>query len=864
MANKNKYFKVYGCPKHGTHYGSNVVSKKKMPTDNEWQGYLCKNCKKVYIENPSIPQGDTKKLRTYKGVELKVWNTIGPIRLPKDIIVYDKQKGLASCICGKNKPKLKTITHFLLPNGDAVVANGVKLCKTCGKAYITAGAIKNLKKLLDNYKVNIEYADNMTSVDDTAGKTVEEQHICNTLQENVDWKSACTDGATEELEISTVEGLKPANMVASAYYDANISYNPYQYLPWLKMHVNGARNLLISDEVGLGKTIEAGILIHEELTKNVDSRILVVCPAFLREKWNTELREKFLLSPQIYDGKNEIDNSTNIVILPISRLNKFLEDDLACNFDLIIVDEVHYFKNASSKRYYYLSTILQNLRNAKYVFMSATPINNSGNDYISIRRLFGDNPDKTNTTKKQAYIYLPKRNISDIYVDLTPEEQDIYNVTDELDPFSGTIYRHIGSSCLYALTRYAFSGSEKISETKDELRASLEILLDGMELPDEMDCFTEKMNSIKLPDSDTKLEKLIDLIDSHENNSKIVLFTHYIETVKYLQSALNDKYQVGYIYANNISHNIPCKNAKNKFEDAKRWFSEMRADKVILICSDSCREGIDLDVANVLINYDLPFNPSILEQRIGRIDRMSQKRNMTIYNFHVNDTYDDRLHFILNTKLRFINFYANYGVGNPLNIISTDNNPLEGFIRYFKKGIDLNSSVALMSNDDFTVAGKLLRKIGIKVKEVEGFDALKMQAYIVQCLTEYQNEILIWFGENDLAKITEEQLLQQRYNLEKLLNFPKKISRKIVLDDDAISNIINKANSNVKFRNKVAGLIKDYSEKLAQVEITGEPMRITKEDMITEYVFGTEDNLMMPNSVIELVRNEGAKVYETE
>ena len=803
------------------------------------------------------------------GVQFKERNIIGPVKLPKDIVVYnknknEKKKNSISCICCKKRLKLKHITHILLPNGDSSAANGVGFCKSCGKAYIRAEELNKIKPILDKYEVDIVYIGSTENVYKISNHDLNTKLTNEVVNNEIDWKSACLDDVTEESQISRIEGLKPASMVASAYYDAKISYNPYQYLPWLKMYVNGARNLLISDEVGLGKTIEAGILIHEELTMNVNSRILVLCPAFLREKWNIELKEKFGLTPHIYDGKNNIDVSTNVVILPISRLNKFIEDDIVDNFDLVIVDEVHYFKNAKSKRYYYLKSILEQLNNAKYVFMSATPINNSGNDYISIKRLFNGNPEKTNTTKKQAYIHLPKRHIHDVYVDLTPEEQAVYDVTDDLDPFSGTIYRHIGSSCLYALTKYAFSGSESISETKEELRASLEILLEGMELPEDIDCLTEKMSSVKLPDNDTKSEKLLELIESHESNSKIVLFTHYIETVKYLQSILSDKYQVGYIYANNISNNIPCKNAKNKFEDAKRWFSEIDGDKVILICSDSCREGIDLDVANVLINYDLPFNPSILEQRIGRIDRMSQKRDMTIYNFHVNDTYDDRLHFILNTKLRFINFYANYGVGNPLNIISENNNPLEGFIRYFKKGVDLTSTTALMSNDDFSVAGKLLRKIGISLNAKEGFDAMKMQAFIINCLIEHQNEILIWFGENDLAQITEEQLLQQKRNLEKLLNFPKKISRKVILDDATIENIIKKANSNVKFRNKFADLIKNYSDKLKQMEITGEPMQLTKDDMLSEYIFGTASDSLVPDSVIELMRIEGAKVYETE
>jgi len=601
----------------------------------------------------------------------------------------------------------------------------------------------------------------------------------------------------------------------------------------------------------------------EQLTENVNARILVLCPAFLREKWYQELYEKFYLDSQIYDGKTEIDSMTNIVILPISRINQYIERETGYDFSMVVVDEIHYFKNSNSVRYGYLQKLLERIIDPIHIFMSATPVNNSGNDYHSIERLFQSKPDRTNTTKKQAYIYLPERHINDVYVDLTPSEQEYYDATDVLDPFSGTIYRHIGSSCLYALSKYAFSGEKITSETKEELRNSLEMLVDGKEICEFDDSCLEIMRKLPAPDKDTKIEKLKDILLSYPNGSKIVLFSHYIETVKYLHSELSKQYRSGYIYANSISNNMPFRNVKSKFIDAKNWFSEESDMTTILICSDTCREGIDLEMANVLINYDLPFNPSILEQRIGRIDRMSQKKDMDIFNFHVNGTYDDRLHFILSAKLRFINFYADFGIGNPLNITSEGNHAFESFIRYFGKKISGDKSYALMSNDDYYVAGRILRQVGIKLEKKEGMNALEMQTILLEKLNENQHSIEQWFDKGELKKITEKQLLSQREELERLLNFPKKIQRKICIDHSVLTTITNKANSNPQFRKRISVLIKDYANKLGEMEVTGLPMRLDISDFRTEYFFGVEtSDSFIQNSVVEILRNEGANVYE--
>lgn len=862
MAKTIKYRKIYGCPKHGTTKGTVVTLKKTSNNGVEEKipCFRCDACKKEYLDPENVSSGDTR----HRVGKFAIWNTIGPFPVPENVYLYEKQNNKKLCSCpGNIKKKTRLITHLLLKNGTTASLPGARVCIYCNKVFITLGIYGSHKKLFEENNIGVLHIDE-ESKDETHIQKDEDKKNLQNDQNMVDgWEEAVFDIEDYQVPEASLEELIPASKVASAYYDAKISYNPYQYLPWLKMYINGSKNLLISDEVGLGKTIEAGILIMEELTENVNSKIIVVCPAFLREKWYQELNEKFLFDSQIYDGKTALDSMTNIVILPISRIKQYMENECSFDYSMVIVDEVHYFKNSNSARYGHLKKFLEKVGDCKRVFMSATPVNNSGNDYHSIECLFASKPDRTNTTKKQAYIYLPERNVEDIYVELTKKEQEFYDATDALDPFSGTIYRHIGASCLYALSRYAYSGNELTSETKEELRSSLEALLDGYSV-DEIndDCFSE-IKKLPAPEMDSKIVKLRDILNTYEPGCKIVLFSHYIETVKYLHSELSGDFNTGYIYANTISNNIPCKNIINKFIDAKNWFCKDTDKTTILICSDTCREGIDLDMANVLINYDLPFNPSILEQRIGRIDRMSQKKDMHIYNFHVNGTYDDRLHFILSAKLRFINFYADYGIGNPLNITSEGNHTFDSFIRYFGRKFKETKNYAIMSNDDYYVASRILRQVGVKLDKKDGMDGLRMQAILLDRLNENQELIEKWFDKGEIKRITEEQLLMQRDELEKLLNFPKKIDRSIILDTDTLRAIVTNANKNPQFRKRIAILIKNYENKLMEMEISGMPMVIDINDLRTEYSFGTGDtDDFIQSSVIELLRKEGAKVYE--
>lgn len=624
-----------------------------------------------------------------------------------------------------------------------------------------------------------------------------------------------------------------------AYANTPIRYNPYQYLPLKKMLENKNSNILISDEVGLGKTIEAGIIIDEYLHETQNKKVLIICPAFLRDKWQEELNDKFYLTSYIFKGKKHTGTTNNITILPLSRLKTFIDKDLHLDYSdsLIIVDEAHYFRNDKSARFKYLKEIVRSNKNVKLVFMTATPVNNSELDYAHLYKLLNNHNGliTTNTTKQQAYIDLRKRNIKDLWIDLTDEEYGIYNETDKLDDFSGTIYRHIGAGCLYSLVRYA---ERNYSFDDDSILAMKSFLSLENDYEDEGDenSIERFYLDVELPKVDTKIIKLKNVLKEHRNE-KIVVFAHYIETILYLYDQIKRFYRnehmnpekIAYIYGNSVSDNIDIRNKKNKFIDVKKWFDNGETQK-ILICSDACKEGVDLDSANVLINYDLPFNPSIVEQRVGRIDRMSQKKDMTIYNFHVNNTYDDRLNAILNMKLKYIANLSRYNIGNPLNIRSEDADIIiNKYIKYFEN--------REFSNEDLFVLKKVFNDMKVKtpnIKQVEQ-DRTALKKEFKRLVLENKNGIIKWLSKSN-SKLEREILIEHYNELDKCLGFNKVDDEVTVQISDTLKDeIIRIFNEDLEFY-KILPVLKNVDTYEETLEEYGERKIISRDDIKNKIV----------------------------
>lgn len=267
------------------------------------------------------------------------------------------------------------------------------------------------------------------------------------------------------------------------------------------------------------------------------------------------------------------------------------------------------------------------------------------------------------TSKKEAFPLLKDRHIKKITVKLSDDESKFYN-TSYSNP---VVFRHIGASSLTALMR-CYEMHEKTKDNADNSNY-LQKAYDEHDEHDSDEWHLKIEEKYSFPQKDSKLEYLINLLKGEDNifkkHNKIVIFAHYIETCNYITAKLLEENQDFEVYSITGSMTKQMQNKNKKiFLDSK---------KAILVCSDVCKEGVNLQCASVLINYDLPFNPAILEQRIGRIDRIGQTNEIDIYNFIVDGTYDNRLYFeILMDKLNLIQLHSQDGNLVPLNVTNQE------------------------------------------------------------------------------------------------------------------------------------------------------------------------------------------------
>lgn len=547
--------------------------------------------------------------------------------------------------------------------------------------------------------------------------------------------------------------------VANSLYSlkaARIDAIPYQYKPVLKIIQSEQPRLLIADGVGLGKTIEAGLILRElEVRNNVQS-VLVICPKPLvaEKKWSQELKrfdEEFdTLDSQTLqycldesDKEGEWPSKRNKVILPYSLCDARLLDRLnhlnpMPKFDMVIVDEAHHIRNSSTQKYQVVEKFCDNAE--AVVFLTATPLQignrdlytllhclspsfvtdeetfsdlQEPNEYITkacrlvkagqykdarsqlegirklaaghfvisnalyeptLRLLEKNNPTNeeivslvdniralhtfdsliNRTLRKDVSADFCVRHPKTIRVSFTDEEQQVYSTFLEIQ--AGILSNIHGIDnvrfMMNMLERQASSSIHGLAPfIKDMLTRSLSED-DYLELDDEEDTdFTElpiKEYSDKIEDlgrlarvlseKDPKYEALQKVINDKQvlGNHKVIVFSTFRHTLSYLAYRLHSEgRRIGLIHGG-----IPDSERRSLRNRFAKHPDEQDAIDVMLFSEVGC-EGLDYQFCDTIINYDLPWNPMKIEQRIGRIDRFGQKSEaVAIYNIIVSKTVD--------------------------------------------------------------------------------------------------------------------------------------------------------------------------------------------------------------------------------
>jgi SNF2 family DNA or RNA helicase len=426
---------------------------------------------------------------------------------------------------------------------------------------------------------------------------------------------------------------------------------------------------LLCDEVGLGKTVEAGLILLELLMRKLARRVLILTPSSLVEQWHGEMSRKFGLDFITYDdplfkerGRDAWSSFDRILAsYHTAKREPHRSAITEQEWDVVIVDEAHHCRNRNTL----LWKLVSALRKKYVLLLTATPIQNNLDELYNLVTLlqpgllstakrfqhqFVDRHDKllprnldqlhallaeamVRNRRSNVSVRLMRRYAQTLRVAPLPAERALYEdvtrfVKDHLacedSPLSRmaliTLQKELGSSTLATA-------------------ATLERIASADDLPDdEAQSLRTLADRARAPIESAKVARLIELLRSFPD--KIVIFTQFRHTQDFLHHALT---QAGESVA--LFHGSLPRLAK---EEAIRAF---QGSARILLSTESGSEGRNLQFCHALCNFDLPWNPMRIEQRIGRLSRIGQTHDVSVFNLVSAGTFEAELLHLLEAKI---------------------------------------------------------------------------------------------------------------------------------------------------------------------------------------------------------------------
>lgn len=521
--------------------------------------------------------------------------------------------------------------------------------------------------------------------------------------------------------------------VMRALSEAKVDLNPHQLeAAVFAIDALSRGGCMLADEVGLGKTIEAG-LVMAQLVSEDRQRLLVLAPATLRAQWQVELKEKFDLDSVVVDGRtvratgNCFDQPVPVVIASHPFAAGRAELVAQIDWDLVVIDEAHRLRNAHKPGNKTGRALKGALGKAPRLLLTATPLQNSLSELFGLLSLLDEQilgPEETfrahfpvdpehgglteaaskelkariapavqRTLRRQVKEYVRYTNRRSVVEDFTPspDEQALYDDVSEylrrsenaaIAPGKRTlltlVYRKLLASSTFAiaptLRRLAESLEQRLAAAKLGQRAN-GLLFEPEETSNyadeaeewaddtrprpsalaalerevwELRQYAERAERITVNAKGEALKRALDRIftvaKAHQWPEKAVIFTESRRTLEYLDGLLSAHGWAGRISKLTGDAGTP--------EARKALVDEFRGPSQILLSTEAGAEGLNLQFCNLVVNFDLPWNPQRVEQRIGRCHRYGQERDVLVLNFlNRSNAADARLFELLERKL---------------------------------------------------------------------------------------------------------------------------------------------------------------------------------------------------------------------
>ncbi len=414
---------------------------------------------------------------------------------------------------------------------------------------------------------------------------------------------------------------------------------------------------ILADEVGLGKTIEAGLVLKEYLLRGLAKKVLILTPASLLWQWYHELYEKFDIAAGIQRTQWDWEYSEVLIAsLDTAKREPHASIITSIPYDLIIIDEAHKLKNSATVGYRFVNGLQK-----KYCLMlTATPIQNNLKElynliglikpgqlgsYRSFKSKFVQdkrtpkNPQELKELLDQVMIrnrrdegtvQFTKRIVHPIIVSLTPKEQEIYQRVTDFVKNSSRLEGVTNILPLITLQREVCSSFLATALTLEKMMANMD--------PDrlaEPAALLKDLAEVKQNSKCDALEKTIAQLEG-----KIIIFTEYKASQQYIRYRLE---KAGY---STLAFDGSLSRGK------KQWIRHMfQKEAQILVSTESGGEGLNFQFCSQIINFDLPWNPMRLEQRIGRVHRLGQTEDVHIFNLITKDTIEEHIVYLLHQKI---------------------------------------------------------------------------------------------------------------------------------------------------------------------------------------------------------------------
>ena len=552
-------------------------------------------------------------------------------------------------------------------------------------------------------------------------------------------------------DISHKKSVTDDSRFTGVLSEARVDLNPHQVEAALFAFKSPlSKGAILADEVGLGKTIEACIILSEMWAENKRD-IMIVVPASLRNQWNIELMEKFYLPSFILD-KNSFQEGVElnkrgektIYICSYNFAVTYHERLKSIDWDLIVMDEAHKLRNVYKKSNVMANIIRATFRDYKKVLLTATPLQNNlkelyglisiiDPEYFSSLDTFAEQYNTISTRDKAKYgelkgrishiIHRTLRNQVQEYVNFTKrtafvqeytpsaKETKLYEFITEYLHREGTygVPEKQRSLLTLLVTKILSSSSYALSFTLDRFIERLKMykntgkmisILDNLNEDNEesyVDDYPSDDNEYDIKscgDIDDEIRELIgyrNLAQSISKESKAVQLLKALsisferienlggnkKALIFTESRRTQEYLFNFLENNGYKDKVVCFNGSNDSNAAKNiyhlWLMRyagtnrisgstvidkkqsivdaFKDDAEILIATEAGAEGINLQFCSLVVNYDMPWNPQRIEQRIGRCHRYGQKNDVVVVNFvNQSNRADCRVYELLNNK----------------------------------------------------------------------------------------------------------------------------------------------------------------------------------------------------------------------